>query len=167
MSLDGDKGAVTMVHHPDLAMTQLAQILHLAAAVLWLGGMAFVLLALRPAALAVLPLSLRLPLMTAVLQRFFVMVWISIATLLLTGAYRLLEVGMKTAPLGWHIMLGLGWLMMAIFGYIYFSPFKQLKAATVAQDWPQAGRQMAKIHPLVMLNFGLGWCAVTIVTLLR
>jgi hypothetical protein len=62
-------------------------------------------------------------------------------------------------------MLGIGLLMCAIFAHIHFAPFRRLKGAVAAADWPAAGRAMAQIHPLVVLNFLLGWLAVTAVRL--
>lgn len=143
------------------------KLLHLAAAIVWLGGMAFVLGALRPVVAAQLQPPLRLPLMAAVLGRFFVAVWASIAVLLLSGAQMMASLGMKNAPLGAHLMLGIGLLMFAIFGHLYFGPFRRMKVAVAAANWPEAGRRMAQIHPLVVLNFGLGWLAVAAVYLLR
>ena len=143
------------------------KLLHLAAAIVWLGGMAFVLGALRPVVVAQLQPPLRLPLMAAVLGRFFVAVWASIAVLLLSGAQMMASLGMKNAPLGAHLMLGIGLLMFAIFGHLYFGPFRRMKVAVAAANWPEAGRRMAQIHPLVVLNFGLGWLAVAAVYLLR
>ena len=89
-------------------MRNLLLFLHLAAAIFWMGGMGFVLLALRPAAHAQLQPPQRLPLMTQVLRRFFVIVIASIAVLLATGAPLLLQLPGAQAPRGWHAMAGLG-----------------------------------------------------------
>lgn len=62
-------------------------------------------------------------------------------------SFMLLGVGMKQAPLGWHLMLGLGLLMFAIFGHLYFGPFRQLKRAIQAGNWPEGGRRMGQIAP--------------------
>ena len=148
-------------------MIDAVKLLHLAAAVVWLGGMAFVLGALRPVVVAQLPPPARLPLMAAVLGRFFIAVWVSIAILLLTGGHLLATIGMKNAPVGAHLMLGIGLLMFAIFGHLYFGPFRRMKAAVASANWPEAGRRMAQIHPLVVLNFCLGWLAVAAVALLH
>jgi uncharacterized membrane protein len=141
------------------------KLLHLVAAIIWLGGMTFVLSALRPVAMAQLQPPVRLPLMAGVLGRFFVAVWGSIAVLMLSGAFMLAMVGMKGAPIGWHLMLGIGLLMFAIFGHLYFGPFRRMRAAVAAANWPEAGRRMAQIHPLVVVNFALGWLAVALVYL--
>jgi len=79
----------------------------------------------------------------------------------------LMGVDMNLAPKGWHAMLGLGSLMCLIFGHLYFGPFRKMKAALAAEDLPSAGLQLAKIHPLVLLNFGLGWLAVGSVIIWR
>lgn len=143
------------------------KLLHLGAAIVWLGGMTFVLGALRPVAARLLPPPSRLPLMAGVLGRFFVAVWASIAMLLVTGVFMLLAVGMKSAPAGWHVMLGIGLLMFALFAHLYFGPWRRMKAAVAGANWPEAGRRMAQIHPLVVANFLLGWLAVALVYLVR
>lgn len=148
-------------------MFLILKLFHLAAAIVWLGGMAFVLGALRPVAKEQLQPPVRLPLMAAVLGRFFTAVWASIVVLLLSGGHLLASVGMKNAPMGVHLMLGIGLLMFAIFGHLYFGPFRQMKIAVAAANWPAAGQRMAQIHPLVVLNFSLGWLAVAAVALLH
>jgi len=124
------------------------------------------LFALRPAALA-LPPPQRLPLMAQVLRRFFMLVWPSIGVLLVTGLVMLLGVGMRQAPVGWHLMLGIGLLMFAVFGHLYFGPFRRLRAAVEAADWPQAGLRVGQIAKLAQLNLALGALAIAAVTLWR
>ena len=68
-------------------MLMLSKFLHLAAAIIWLGGMVFVLTSLRPVAIAQLQPSARLTLLSAVLVRFFMLVWASVVALLLTGLH--------------------------------------------------------------------------------
>ncbi len=140
--------------------------LHLAAAIFWMGGMAFMVMAMRPAAHVHLQPPLRLPFVADVLRRFFVVVAISIAVLLATGLWLLMQ-GMRTAPPGWHAMAALGILMMLIFGHIWFSPFRKLKAAVAAGDWPSGGAQMQQITMLAKINLGLGWIAIAAVMLWR
>ncbi|HSV52037.1 MAG TPA: CopD family protein [Burkholderiaceae bacterium] len=148
-------------------MTSLIKLLHIAAAIVWMGGMAFALLALRPVATAQLQPPARLPLMAAVLGRFFLLVWICIALLAATGLHMLLGAGMKAAPIGWHLMFGIGILMFLIFGHLFFVPFRRLKQAVAQANWPEGGRRMGQIGKLVSLNFTLGWIAIAAVALLR
>jgi uncharacterized membrane protein len=147
-------------------MHALMKFLHLAAAIAWLGGISFMLFALRPAAAEQLAPPQRLPLIVQVLRRFFVGVWISIAVLLLTGLAMLLAVGMKNAPTGWHLMFGLGLLMFALFGHLYFGPFRRLKQAVAAADWPEGGRRVGQIATLALANLALGALAIAAVIFL-
>ncbi|MGE4240880.1 CopD family protein [Ramlibacter sp.] len=147
-------------------MHNLLLFLHLAAAIFWMGGMAFLVLAMRPAAHAHLQPPQRLPFATDVLRRFFVVVAASIAVLLSTGAWLLMQGG-RGVPPGWHAMAGLGVVMMLIFGHIWFSPFRKLKAAVAAGDWPKGGAAMQQITLLAKINLGLGWIAIAAVMLWR
>ena len=140
--------------------------LHVSAAIVWLGGVSFMLFALRPAAMA-LPPPQRLPLMAQVLQRFFLLVWPCIGLLLVTGLVMLMGVGMRQAPVGWHLMLGIGLLMFAVFGHLYFGPYRHLRAAVAAADWPDAGQRVGQIAKLAKLNLALGALAIAAVTLWR
>jgi uncharacterized membrane protein len=148
-------------------MRNLLVFLHLAAAVFWMGGMAFMVLALRPAAHAQLEPPQRLPLMVQVLRRFFVVVIASIAVLVASGVPLLLQVPGAQAPRGWHVMAGLGLAMMLVFGHIFFAPWKRAQRAVAAQDWPEAGKRMNQIALLVKFNLGIGWIAIAAVLLWR
>lgn len=144
-------------------MPALMKFLHIAAAIVWLGGISFMLFALRPAAATQLAPPQRLPLIALVLQKFFLLVWPAVALLLLTGLARLLAVGMKNAPLGWHLMFGVGLLMFALFGHLYFGPYRRLKLAVAAADWPEGGRRVGQIANLAMSNLVLGALAIAAV----
>lgn len=148
-------------------MRNLMLFLHLAGAIFWMGGMAFMVMALRPAAHAQLQPPVRLPLIVAVLRRFFVVVIVSIVLLLATGVGLLLQVPGAQAPPGWHAMSGLGVVMVLVFGHIFFSPWRGLQRAVAAQDWPEGGKRMNQIAMLVKLNLALGWIAIAAVLLWR
>ena len=129
--------------------------------------MAFVAMALRPALNADWLPPQRLPLMVAVLRRFFAVVIASIAALLVTGVPLLLQVPGNQAPPGWHAMAGIGVLMMLLFGHLFFAPWKRLQRAVAAQDWPEGGKRLNQIALLVKINLGLGWLAIAAVLLWR
>ena len=148
-------------------MRNLLVFLHLAAAIFWIGGMAFVVLALRPALAAQLQPPQRLMLMVQVLRRFFAVVVASIVVLLATGVPLLLQVPGSQAPRGWHVMAGLGIVMMLVFGHIFFAPWRRLQRAVAAQDWPEGGKRLNQIALLVKVNLGLGWLAIAAVLLWR
>ena len=136
----------------------LAITLHILAAIIWVGGMFFAYMAQRPAAVEVLEPPLRLKLWVATFRRFFPWVWVSIVTLLATGFWGIFAHfgGMKGAPLYVHAMLGLGLLMMLIFFHVFFAPYKRLKAAVAAEDWPTGGKALAQIRVLVGINTIIG-----------
>ena len=148
-------------------MRNLMLFLHLAGAIFWLGGMAFMVMAVRPAAHEQLQPPVRLPLIVGVLRRFFRVVIVSIAALLATGAWLLVQVPGRDAPPGWHAMAGLGIVMTLVFGHIFFAPWRRLQGAVAAQDWPEGGKRMNQIALLVKVNLGLGWLAIAAVLLWR
>lgn len=147
-------------------MPALMKFLHIVAAITWLGGVSFMLFALRPAATALLAPPQRLPLIAQVLRRFFLLVWPAIAILLVTGLVMMLRVGMKNAPLGWHVMFGIGLLMFALFGHLYFGPFRRLKQAVSASNWPEGGRRVGQIATLAGINLALGAVGIAAVLFL-
>ncbi|MDO9404535.1 MAG: CopD family protein [Polaromonas sp.] len=147
-------------------MPALMKFLHILAAIAWLGGVSFMLFALRPAATAQLAPPQRLPLIAHVLRRFFVLVWPAIGILLLSGLAMLMAVGMRNAPMGWHLMFGIGLLMFALFGHLYFGPFRRLKLAVAAADWPEGGRRVGQIATLATVNLALGALAIAAVIFL-
>ncbi len=148
-------------------MNNLLLFIHLAGAIVWMGGMALVLLALRPAAMRVLQPPLRAQLLLQVLAGFFPLVWLSIAALLGSGVWALARVGMAHAPPAWHAMLGIGLLMMAVFAHIFFAPYRRARHAAQGAQWGVVAAQLQRIHRLVQLNFGLGWLAIALVVLWR
>jgi uncharacterized membrane protein len=151
-------------------MITFIKLLHLAAAIVWLGGMTFMLFALRPALIAQLQGQARLELLALILKRFFAIVLVAVAVLLLTGLHLYgagaKAVGMPSIPLGWHLMAGLGITMILVFGHIYFAGFRGLKRAVDAANWTVAAAKAAQIHTMVVVNFLLGWAAVIAVRLL-
>lgn len=145
-------------------MMALLVVLHVLAAVVWVGGMVFAYMFLRPVAGAQLEPPARLTLWAGVFGRFFPWVWGSVALLLGTGFY------MIFGPLGGmggvgphvHTMMVVGILMMAIFLHIYFSPYGRLKRAVAAQDWPAGGKALAQIRTFVGINTVLGLVTVAV-----
>lgn len=138
--------------------------LHLLASVIWVGGMFFAHTALRPVAASLLEPPQRLPLWTRTFMRFFPWVWLAILLLISTGYAMVFMVfgGMSSVGLHVHVMQGLGWVMMLLFMHLYFAPFKRLKRAVAAGDWPDGGQQLAQIRRIVGINLILGLLVVLI-----
>jgi uncharacterized membrane protein len=139
--------------------------LHIAGVVVWVGGMFFAYVCLRPVAAQQLQPPQRLPLWAEVLGRFFAWVWAAVTAVLVSGVSMLLQVGMAQAPLPWHLMFGIGLVMMLIFGHVYFSPYQRLRRAVLAGQWEQAGSALNQIRRLVALNLTLGVATIAIATL--
>lgn len=156
-------------------MYDAVKLIHLVAAIVWVGGMTFMLFALRPAALSMLEAQPRARLMGQVWQRFFLLVMISIVALFTTGTnlyttgFRAVKAatGAGSVPLGWNLMLALGIVMILIFGHIYFAGFRKFKRAVAAAEWPLAAKAAEQIHRLTVVNFVLGWLAIAAVRLIR
>ena len=141
--------------------------LHVLGMMVWVGGMFFAYMALRPAAAQVLQPAQRLPLWAATFARFFPWVWASATAILTSGLYMVWVMGgFKGAPLYVHLMFVIGSGMMLIFAHVFFSPYARLKRFVAAQDWPEAGKALNQIRFLVGLNLVLGLVTVTVATAL-
>ncbi|PIE83727.1 MAG: hypothetical protein CSA09_00030 [Candidatus Contendobacter odensis] len=135
----------------------LAYTLHILFAVIWVGGMFFSQMALRPVVVAQLEAPQRLQLLTAVLGRFFWSVWAAVIILPVTGFWLIASYG-GMGNLGWHIhmMTALGMVMVLIYLVLYFVIFLRLRRAVTAQNFPAAGRQVVWVQRLVWTNLLLG-----------
>lgn len=142
----------------------LALLLHVLSVVVWVGGMFFAYVVLRPEAASQLEPPARLALWAGVFRRFFPWVFVAIGLILITGFWIIFSVYGGFAALGLHIhlMLGIGSVMMLIFFHMYFVPFKRLKQAVAVTDWQAGGRQLAQIRVLVGINLLLGLVTVAI-----
>ena len=145
----------------------LAITLHLLSAVIWVGGMFFAYMALRPVAGRLLEPPVRLTLWSQVFSRFFPWVWLTVLVLLTTGFWMIFGVmgGMAAAGIHIHLMMTLGIIMMLIFGHIYFGPFRRLKQAVGQSNWPEGGSKLNQIRILIAVNLCLGLLVVCIATL--
>lgn len=142
----------------------IAVMLHVLAVVIWVGGMFFAYMALRPVAASQLEPPLRLRLWDGVFARFFPWVWISVVVILISGFWMIFSVfgGFATVGLYIHLMLGLGIVMMLIFFHVYFAPYKRLKRAVAAEDWPTGGASLGQIRRLVGINTLIGLLTIII-----
>ena len=136
-------------------------LLHVLSVVVWVGGMFFAYMALRPVAASVLEPPQRLTLWAGVFGKFFPWVWASVATILLTGLTLLIMMdGMPHYALA---MLVLGVAMMLIFAHVFFSPYKKLKRAVDEQNWQAGAAALAQIRKLIGINLSLGLLTIALV----
>ena len=137
--------------------------LHLLGAVVWVGGMFFALLVLRPS-LAVLEPPQRLALHGQVFARFFRIIWHVMPIVLLTG-YALLFLGFGGfRGTGWtiHVMHTLGLVMAVVFAVIFFGPWRALREALAASDRAVAVASVDRIRKLILVNLILGLVTVAV-----
>ena len=146
---------------------QIARWLHLTGVVVWVGGMFFAHAALRPSAAALAP-PLRLPLLAATLSRFFVWAGLSVAVILLTGAWMAHAMGgYRAMGLAVQAMTGLGLVMALVYGYIVTVPYRALRDAVAASQWEAGGAAMGSVRRLVLVNLVLGLLTIAVAVLGR
>ncbi len=138
--------------------------LHVLAALVWVGGMFFAWMILRPAAMAALEGPARLKLWVQVFQRFFVWVWVAVVLLPISGVgmIQLRFSGFETAPRYVQVMMGLYIAMVALFIRIQSLQLPDLRQAVEAQDWAAGAAALGRIRRLVGINLliGLGLVAI-------
>jgi uncharacterized membrane protein len=144
-------------------MTAIAVALHILGAVVWVGGMFAIYVCLRPALGALEPPQ-RLRLMRITLQKFFVWVWIAILLLLVSGYWLLLGTfgGFAGAGLHIHVMQGIGWVMIALFLWLFHGPWPAFRRAVDTEDWPSAAASLNRIRQIIAVNLPLGLLVVVI-----
>lgn len=142
----------------------LPYLLHVLAAVIWVGGMFFAWMVLRPAAVSELQAPERLKLWTEVFRRFFRWVWVTVLVLPISGIgmWHMRFDGLEGAPRYVHIMAGLFLVMLALFLRIQMLQLPELKRAIAAQNWPEGGAALGKIRRLVGINLLLGLLVVAL-----
>ena len=145
-------------------MTTVLFILHVLGAVVWVGGMAFAILALRPAAHEALEPPQRLALMNAVFARFFRILWHVVPIVLLTGWVMWIVSYWGFGASIWHVHLMhlTGLLMAAIFALVALGPGRAMRAALAAGDRPGAAAALDRIRKGVSVNLGLGLLTVAV-----
>lgn len=137
-------------------LRQALLLLHLLAAMAWMGGMFFAYFCLRPSAVEVLEPPKRLPLWLATLGRFLRYMSVAVVLILASGLGMLLPVGFQAAPAGWHVMFALGVVMAGVYAYIHLVLLPRLRAHCAASTWPAAAQALNAIRQLVALNLALG-----------
>ncbi len=137
--------------------------LHLLAAVLWVGGMAFAHTVLRPAALPLDP-PVRLGLWRRVMGRFLPLAGLSVAVLLASGhlLVALRFGGFATAPLYVHAMTGIGWVMALVYAVLVTGPARRFFAAVDGGAGETAAAALARMRRLVATNLVLGLLLVAL-----
>jgi len=143
----------------------IARFIHVLGTVVWVGGMFFAYVALRPVAASLLQPPERLRLWGGTFRSFFMWVWVSVTGILASGLWMIMLLGgFAGVPVHVHIMFAIGVVMMVIFVQIYFAPYGRLKGFVAVQDWKAAGAALGQIRKLVGINLVLGLITVAVGT---
>jgi len=147
-------------------MIPLAIALHALSSVIWVGGMFFAYLILRPVAAIQLEPPQRLTLWSTLFSKFFPWVWVAVVLLIGTGFWLIFNKfgGMKNVGIHIHIMMSLGIIMALIFMHIFFAPTPKLTKAVAESNWEEAGKKLAQIRTLIGINLFIGLAVVVIAT---
>jgi len=145
-------------------MNAIAIALHLVAAVVWVGGMFFAYVVLRPSSTVLEPPQ-RLPLWAGVFKKFFPWVWMAVIILFITGYWLIFSwfSGFASSPIYVHVMHLLGLVMAALFIYLYYIPYPVFKKEVASENWPDAAKAMDRIRQLVLINLVLGLVLLVLV----
>lgn len=147
-------------------MLSLMKLIHLLAIVVWVGGMFFAYVVLRPSAATVLQPPERLRLWDKVFSQFFNWVWLAVFLVLVSGFYMIYMFGgFAHLRLYINIMLLLGIAMVLIYIYVFFNCFVKFNRFVAKQEWPNAGAMLGKIRTLVGINLSLGLLTILVATI--
>ncbi len=133
-----------------MTMYGLLKAVHVLCAVVWVGGMFFAYVVLRPS-LTVLEPPQRIALHGQVFRRFFLIVWHAMPLIILSGLIMIFAVFGGMAGVRWnvHIMMLLGLVMTAIFLAIFFGPYRTFRASP-------GPASLDTIRKLIGINLVLG-----------
>lgn len=142
------------------------KVLHILGVVIWVGGMFFAYMVLRPVVNQLLPSPQMLKFWQTVFSSFFHWVWLSITVILASGLHMISEMGgFGRLPFNVYLMFAIGFMMMLIFIYVFFTAYRKLKRYVAAEDWESASIALVQIRVLVGLNLILGFVTIAIAIL--
>ncbi len=138
-------------------------IIHSLLAAIWVGGMFFAFVILRPSVQDI-EAPIRLTLWRGVFKRFFPWVWMSVLGLLATGYVMLFTGfgGFAGAGIHIHIMHLTGLIMAGLFFYLFHLPWLAFKRLVDQEDYPAAADKLGLIRKLVGANLALGLLTVAV-----
>lgn len=131
--------------------------LHVLGAVVWVGGLFFLMLIMRPA-IADLDPAQRVDVYRAAFHRFLRMLWVVIPGVLLTGYIMLFGEygGFIDGKWNLHLMHMLGLGMSVLFLTTWFGPYQPFRKGQ--------GRAIDLIRPLLLTSLFLGLATIVVAT---
>ena len=142
----------------------IALILHILAFVIWVGGLFFAYVLLRPA-LDVTDNTQRFTIWASILKKFFPWVWLCIVVLLVSG-FSMVYMSGGFSSAGNHVfaMMALTLVMIGIFKFTWVAPFRHLCRGVEQEKWEVAAYALGTIRILFAVNLGLGAATIVIAT---
>src|ERR1039458_4212180 len=96
------------------------------------------------------------------IQKFLPWGWISILMLPVTGYVNLFTAfgGFAAAPLYVNLMQAIGWVMIALFVWIIFGPWREFNYDMDAKKWSAATFNFKRIQKIIFVNLWLGFITI-------
>ncbi len=155
-----------MNYYEEIKVIPFLKMFHLLSVVVWVGGMFFAYMVLRPSAAEILQPPERLRLWDKVFSMFFKWVWLSVVLVLASGFYMIsLMGGFASLPMYINLMMLLGIVMTLIYFYVFFKDYAAYAVLVGKQEWPAAGALLGTIRKLVGTNLGIGLLTVVVATI--
>jgi uncharacterized membrane protein len=142
----------------------IALILHLIAINVWVGGTFFAIVILGRA-IRKIEATQQLLLWDLVLKRFFTWAWVAVIILFSSGAWMVYSVygGFSNIPVYIMLMGIFALLMVSVFMFIYFIPYRQYKQLVAMNRINVCLQKLAIIRYAGIVNMILGLCIVVII----
>jgi len=136
---------------------------HVLCSVIWVGGLFFSYLVLRPS-LSSVEGPIRLQIWAGVFRRFFPWVWCCVLLLFGSGFILVSSVfgGWANTPAYVVLMAAVAMLMLVLFAYLYFYPYQEFRAALSREDSAAAAMAVNRIRQIVLANLVLGVFVVSV-----
>jgi uncharacterized membrane protein len=131
--------------------------LHALSAIIWVGGMFFAYIVLRPA-VNEMEGPEQLKLLNRIFEKFFGWVILAAALLPMTGYAEIFLVFDGFENTGPHITIMhiTGWLMIGFFVYLFAGPYQRFKSHVAVEEWPMAAARLRIIRLTILINLVLG-----------
>ncbi len=128
--------------------------IHILSITIWVGGMFFALVVLRPSLGALEPAP-RIALHNRVFRRFFLIIWHVMPIALLSGFAMIFGLFGGFAAVPWNVqtMMAIGVIMAVIFLLIVFGPYRRFRSAV---STARAAEALDRIRRLIEINLVLG-----------
>lgn len=147
-----------------MGLLALLLMLHILGVVVWVGGMFFAYVCLRPVLVELLDSPERLRVWRGLFGRFFVWVWWAVVLIAGSGLTLLFLHGFAKSPLNWHLMMASGLVMIGLFVFVAKVLYPALDRAVDAEDWKTAGLVLVRIRQMVGTNLILGLLTIAVAT---